>query len=589
MANLLIAGIWAAYGVVVACLISISVGLIYYYQSRRESSPPVVYVCITSLLALLATVLLLPTDVALVSTTATRVSLHNGVLTPHYGELDDAISSLKIVYRTLYSINAVLCFFVIPMAYFWYEEYDEIATEDGTQTHLRRLWTAFKGTLTVIALVLVIILAAAALEVAAVEHKSLPGLGVFWKLLTEHHCERFVLFVLGFLTTCGTLAYVVYTSTGIALVPISLLKAALSSSVPAVAEASATSLEYNNQRQHHLRQKCRGNLRALSSRDRGELEALTRQEKVLRRRLRLMEAERLHEQSLPMLARMRLSMLLEPLNGILGLLLLGISFLIFLSVFFSSIDKVKNALCGTKCFSSIQVNMVNPLNFILTKSAKIFPLDLVLFTLLTVFLLGSSFCGIAMIGLRLFWVKIFAFRRGRTCPQALLLITLLLAFIGLALNYALPVIIAPQYATFGSQRYCDHSSSASGRLSDCANGLESFVKLCFEHDTKPLGKGVCTPSVSSSLLADVSAMFPVFGILNTSAQVAFLVAYIIGFVIIAIKTPEDGLTQIDEDAEEAEEEHLLSHDGRAVSRTWNDLVSRSTSIHGATSYGSIRT
>lgn len=546
MANLLIAGIWAAYGVVVACLISISVGLIYYYQSRRESSPPVVYVCITSLLALLATVLLLPTDVALVSTTATRVSLHNGVSTPHYGELDDAISSLKIVYRTLYSINAVLCFFVIPMAYFWYEEYDEIATEDGTQTHLRRLWTAFKGTLTVIALVLVIILAAAALEVAAVEHKSLPGLGVFWKLLTEHRmlitkhsgmwrfhisltlmldCERFVLFVLGFLTTCGTLAYVVYTSTGIALVPISLLKAALSSSVPAVAEASATSLEYNNQRQHHLRQKCRGNLRALSSRDRGELEALTRQEKVLRRRLRLMEAERLHEQSLPMLARMRLSMLLEPLNGILGLLLLGISFLIFLSVFFSSIDKVKNALCGTKCFSSIQVNMVNPLNFILTKSAKIFPLDLVLFTLLTVFLLGSSFCGIAMIGLRLFWVKIFAFRRGRTCPQALLLITLLLAFIGLALNYALPVIIAPQYATFGSQRYCDHSSSASGRLSECANGLESFVKLCFEHDTKPLGKGVCTPSVSSSLLADVSAMFPVFGILNTSAQVAFLGTY----------------------------------------------------------------
>lgn len=76
---------------------------------------------------------------------------------------------------------------------------------------------------------------------------------------------------------------------------------------------------------------------------------------------------------------------------------------------------------------------------------------------------------------------------------------------------------------------------------------------------------------------------------TTSLLTSLPVAYIIGFVIIAIKTPEDGLTQIDEDAEEAEEEHLLSHDGRAVSRTWNDLVSRSTSIHGAASYGSIRT
>ncbi|KAI5304888.1 hypothetical protein KEM56_005762 [Ascosphaera pollenicola] len=459
------------------------------------------------------------------------------------------------------------------MAYFWYDEYDELATEDGSQTHFKRLWVALKSTLTLIALLIVVLIAASALEIAAVERQSLPGLGVFWKLLTKHHCERFVLFAVGFFTTCGTLTYIVYTSTGLALLPVSLLKAALSSSVPEVATAAASKLEYNTERQNHLNQKCRGNLRALSSRDRGELDNLAREEQILRRRLRLMEAERLHEQTLPMIARMRLSIMLEPLHGMVGILLLGFALLIFFSILLTSVDKIKDVVCGTQCFSLRQLKLVNPLDFILTQSAKVFPIDLILFTLLSVFLLGSSVCGVAVIGLRFLWIKIFTFRRGRTSPQALLLVTLLLTLIGLALNYAVPMVLTPQYATYGSQRFCDHPSSASGKVSDCADGQESFIKACLDHDKKPLGKGVCTPSVSSAFLTDTVMRFPIFGYLNLHAQIAFLTVYMIAFVVIIFKSPENRFSQVDEDAEEAEEESLLAHSGRSVGRTWNTLLS----------------
>ncbi|KAI5289530.1 hypothetical protein KEM54_003709 [Ascosphaera aggregata] len=587
MATLLIAEIWGIYGIVVACLISVAVGLVYFYQSIREQSRVVVYVCILSLFFLLATIFLLPTDVALVSKTATRISRTGGRADADYADLDEAISNLKFVYHVLYSFDAIICFFVIPIVYFWYDEYDELATENGSQTHLKRLWVAFKSTLSMVVMMAVILVAAAALEIAAVERQPLPGLGVFWKLLTRNHCERFIFFIVGFLTTCGTLTYLIYTSIGLALLPISLIRSALSSSLPEVASAAASSLDYNTERQDHLNTKCRGNLRALSSRDRRELDDLTREERVLRRRLTLMEAERLHEQSLPMIARMRLSIKLEPLQGIIGVFLLGSSAVIFVSILLTSIDKIKDSVCGVKCFSLAQIHIINPLNFILTRSAKFFPLDFILFILLTIFLLGSSVCGIAMVGLRFLWMKIFAFRRGHTTPQALSLAIVLLALIGLAFNYALPMAIAPQYATYGSQKFCNHPSSLTGMLSDCHKGRENYIELCSHHNEKSLARGVCMPSVSSTFLTAMVTRFPFFGNFNMYAQLVFLTIYMTSFLIMILKRPQFGVNQLDEDAEEDEEESLLAHHGDPVGRTWNRLIHRSNAVRASVGYGSM--
>ena len=47
----------------------------------------------------------------------------------------------------------------------------------------------------------------------------------------------------------------------------------------------------------------------------------------------------------------------------------------------------------------------------------------------------------------------------RTKPQSLLMSTAMLMLTVLAINYSFSTIIAPQYATFGGQKYCARTVS----------------------------------------------------------------------------------------------------------------------------------
>ena len=149
--------IWVVYAVVVALLVAIASIFIYLYQAPRERSISVTIVCIFTLTSLLATVLLLPVDVALVSsTTSSRTGQRKEWATQD--RVDNILLTLKIVYYTLYSLDALLCLVVVPFTYFWYEEYNEVATEEGSQTFGSRFWGAFKYTIAFIALVVIIFL-----------------------------------------------------------------------------------------------------------------------------------------------------------------------------------------------------------------------------------------------------------------------------------------------------------------------------------------------------------------------------------------------------------------------------------------------
>ncbi len=149
--------IWVVYAVVVVLLVAIASIFIYVYQAPRERSASVTIVCIFTLTSLLATVLLLPVDVALVSsTTSSKLGQRKEWATQN--RVDNIVLTLKIVYYTLYSLDALLCLLVVPFTYFWYEEYDEVAREEGNQTIGSRFWGAFKYTIAFIALVVIIFL-----------------------------------------------------------------------------------------------------------------------------------------------------------------------------------------------------------------------------------------------------------------------------------------------------------------------------------------------------------------------------------------------------------------------------------------------
>lgn len=175
--------IWVVYAVVVAILLAVASVFIYVYQTPRDRSPSVTLTCIIAITSLLATVLLLPVDVALVSsTTSSKLGRRKEWATQ---DLVDKITySLTIVYYFLYSLDALLCLLVIPFTYFWYEEYDEVATDEGEQTFGRRLWGAIKYTLSFVAIVVILFLVGFFVPIS--KNKSGMDLDYFKRLLTEN-------------------------------------------------------------------------------------------------------------------------------------------------------------------------------------------------------------------------------------------------------------------------------------------------------------------------------------------------------------------------------------------------------------------
>ncbi|PGH33638.1 LMBR1 domain-containing protein 1 [[Emmonsia] crescens] len=576
--------IWIVYAVVVVILIAVASIFFYIYQTPRERSAYVTTVCIFTLTALLATVLLLPVDVALVSSTT---SSKEGRRKPWatQDEVDKITFSLTVAYYFLYSLDAVLCLLVVPFTYFWHEEYDEVAVEEGLQTWGKRFWGAFKYTIAFILLAVILFLVGFFVPVARNRDSPSFDLDYFRKLLTENHGERALTFALGLLITVGILVYVVYTSAGLALFPVAFIKSAPAISSPTLSANTASRLEENIERQRQLEGRCGGNPDTLSSKQRRELDSLVREERTLRRRQRLAEEARRERGSWLLKAWFKVSAVFRPLKLLGGLLLLVIAMLVWVSMLLTSIDKAMNSVCKQHCGYILgKTNIFNPVNWAFVESAKVFPVDYVLFILLVLLFFCSSVVGIATIGIRFLWVRIFQIRKGHTSPQALLIATVMLTLIALALNYSISMVVAPQYATYGPQTFCDHPPKHPGEQPDCT-GLEALIKPCSELAENPSAKEICTPTVVSTFLNRITLNFPVFGIVHFWAQFFFLGFSLLVFLATIFRTPKLDEQQLDEDAEEAEEEGLLASTGRRFGATWEDITgraNRSPQVPGST-------
>jgi LMBR1 domain-containing protein 1 len=565
--------IWVVYAIAVAILLSIACLFVYLYQGHRERSLFVTVVCIFTITSLLATVLLLPVDVALVSST-TSSKLGRRKEWANQGKVDNITYTLRIVYYLLYSLDALLCLLVVPFTYFWYEEHDEVAQEEGSQTFGSRFWAAFKYTIIFIFLCVALFLVGFFVPVARHREGAHFDLDFFKKLLSENHGERALTFALGLLITIGVIIYCFYTAAGLALLPLTLIKSAPGISAPALSESSAAQLESNLERQRQLEGRAQGNPDGLSSKDQRELDALVREERTLRRHQRLAAEASGEDQSIVWRIWLKLEAIFRPIKLILGLLLVVIVLLIFASMLITGIDKAKNSICKRHCgYLLAHINIFQPINWILVKSAKVFPIDYVIFLLLVMLFFSASIIGIATIGIRVLWITIFRIRKAHTSPQAMLIATVMLTLMTLAINYSIAMMVAPQYATFGPQTFCDHPPKHPGEQPDCSDHPQHVV-LCTELSDNPAARNVCTPSVVSTFLNRVTVNFPFFGVVDFWAQFVFLGIFLLGFILLLFRTPKLSDPDAEEDDLEEEEEGLLASTGRRFGATWQDITGR---------------
>lgn len=562
--------IWVAYAVAVALCLIAALITTFTWQTPRERSAVVSIVAIVSLTSLLATVLLLPVDIALISATSSAtLGAKKDWATPE--RIDSILLTLKIVYYSLYSFDALLCLIVIPFAYFWHEEYDEIEVEEEGRTLTSRFWASLKYTLFFVAFVVVLFLLGFFVPAAGDTSKDHWDLDYFKKLIAQNHGEKALTFALGLLLTLGTLLYVVYTGAGLALLPISFIKAAPSISAPQLSETTASQLEQNRERQRQIEMRNAGRQEGMSRQDRRELDVLVREEQTLVRRERLAAEAQGEGHSRIYRAWLKVCTVFRPIKLIGGILLLLLSVFIWVSMLITGIDKAKNSICKQKCGYILgQIHVFQPINFIFVKAAKAFPVDYILMALLVLFFFSSSISGVASVGIRFLWVRIFQIRKGRTAPQALLIATVMLALIILASNYGIAMMVAPQYSIYGTQTICTNEPAYPGAQPDCRNHTD-MIRPCSEALKLRHAKDVCTPSIMSTFLNRITITWPFFGLVDFWAQFAFLGVFLVVFVTAIFRTPRVNLSQIDEEAEADEEESLLATTGRRFGATWQDV------------------
>ncbi|KAL2271037.1 hypothetical protein VTJ83DRAFT_408 [Remersonia thermophila] len=574
--------IWLAYAVAVALGFVVSVITVLTWQAAHDRSAVVSAVSVFTLAALLATLLLLPVDIALVSSTGDPLlGAKKAWATP--ARVDAMLSTLKAVYYSLYSLDALLCLVVIPFTYFWYEEYDEVEEEDGTASAAARLWRAAKYTLGFVVFVVVVFLIGFFAPAAGSGSGGHMDLDYFKRLLGANHGEKALTFAVGLLLTLGTLCYVVYTGSGLALLPVSLIKSAPSISAPELSATTASALERNRELQRQLEMRSAGRPGGLSPRGRREMDALLREERTLVRRLRLAAEARGEGRGALYRAWTKLQAVLRPLKLLGGLVLLVLALLVWVSMLITAVDKAAHSLCKQRCGYILgHLTLFQPANWLLVASAAAFPADYVLTALLVLVFFSSSLAGLAAVGVRFLWIRLFPLRKGRTAPQGLLLAAALLALMLLAVDYAVAMLVAPQYATYGTQTFCLDASAA-----DC-RGRPDMLRPCSEALRDPAAQDVCTPTVASTFLNRVALAWPVLGGATFWAQFAFLAVFLVVFATSLFRAPRLDLAAIDEEAEVDEEEAgLLASAGRRFGAAWGDITGRARTEGGREGYGAV--
>ncbi|KAJ5471297.1 hypothetical protein N7530_008654 [Penicillium desertorum] len=557
MALVRISLIWAGYAFVVGILLAVASVFVHVYQTPRDRYPSVTFTCVIAITSLLATVLLLPVDVALVSsTTSSKLGQRKEWATQD--EVDKITYSLTVFYYVLYSLDTLLCLLGIPFAYFWYEGYDEGATETDQQTAGRRFWGALKYTMSFITILIILFLVG--LFIPASRDTNGINLDYFKRLLNENRGERALTFVLAVLMTIGICLYILYTSTGLALFPINLMKTAPSISNPRLRASTAVQLETNREQQRQVEGRCTGNPDLLSSKDRRELDTLAREERTLIQRQRLVEEAQGEGWSCLTKAWFKIEAVFHPFKLLGGILLVLVALLTWVSMLLTAVDKAKNSICKNLCGYILgHVGIFNPFNWALVQSANIFPVDYAIFTMLVLSFFLQFCCRDCCSGNPLL--------AGQTTDMLMLII--------LAFNYSMSMLVAPQYATFGPQSFCDRAPESPLDQSDCSNNKQ-FIKPCSVLADNPAAQQVCTPSIGSTLLNSVTLNFPFFGVVFFWAQFLFLGLYLVTFLTVLFRSQNFGERQLDEDAEEAEEEGLLATTDRRFNVTRQDITGRAS-------------
>ncbi|KAF6114416.1 LMBR1 domain containing 1 [Phyllostomus discolor] len=535
---------WCIFGLLLLAILAFCWIYVRKYQSRRESEVVSTITAIFSLAIALITSALLPVDIFLVS----YMKNQNGT----FKDWANANVSRQIEdtvlygYYTLYSVILFCVFLWIPFVYFYYEEKDDDDTGKCTQ-----IKTALKYTLgfaVICALLLLIgsLVCKPKLSRTEISKFFVKGRYAFVPLnvpnnknSTEWEKVKFLFeelgsshglaalsFSISSLTLIGMLAAITYTAYGMSALPLNLIKGTRSAAYERL--ENTEDIEEVEQHIQTIKSKSKDG-RPLPARDKRTLRQLEERLRTLRKRGR-------HLEFIENSWWTKFCGALRPLKIIWGIFFILVALLFVISLFLSNLDKALHSAGIDSGFVIFGANLSNPLNMLLPLLQTVFPLDYILITIIIMYFIFTSMAGIRNIGIWFFWIRLYKIRRGRTRPQALLFLCMILLLIVLHTSYMI-YSLAPQYVMYGSQNYLTETNITYNDHK--GNSTLSVPKRC-DADAP---EDQCTVTRTYLFLHK----FWFFSAAYYFGNWAFLGVFLIGLIVSCCKGKKSVIEGVDED------------------------------------------
>jgi len=447
MNNNILAGGWIPFAIAILLSIVFAWTYVRYYQHRREREAGPTVISILALVVTLLTTALIPVDIFLVSSFKSTDGTFNDWASSDIRHT--ILSAITNAYYGMYGTICVFAFFLMPMAYFFFEEKDEIAGVTTSQ----RMCSAMKFTCgTLIVLAALMCIGAFALNSDGTECADTDAnckLNFAENSLAKNGGTNALSFTVAVLAVVGMLYFVMYTGSGMAILPISLIRSDRTPPVIVIKERVEQRVGSTRSKQESLRAKYAGKSKNMSDRDRDRLADEEDEERAL------LSAEKDLLQNEKSWVN-KVAKCCRPFTAVIGVFLLLVSLFVGICLLLTSVDRLlqieKQGLNFKTGYSEAAPSLMNPFDKFMDILEMVFPLDYIVISALVLYLILGTASSITCHGIRFCFMKVFRVRANGTAPQGLLCLISILMFTILAINIVL-LSLTPQYSTYGNQKY----------------------------------------------------------------------------------------------------------------------------------------
>jgi len=428
-------------------------GLLLYLSFKFNATllsrdEPMFFTALVGMFALWFLVILLsliPIDIFF---TSMNVNSHTGLQTDPNG-LVRTQSMVRDIYIILFGIVMIFSFFLIPLAYFYYENLDDWDFKNNGNFKSQACCASLKSTIGFVILFFILFLVGYLVfdEEASGWRKVESSLDDF----SQSALERSISFVLAVFGIVGIFGQITYTAYGLTQYPLSFLQDARTGnkmSIDVLEDHHKSKITIERSIARLKKQHGNAPPREWTSKSRVELRKLTRQLSVLDGDLKRITRRKPTCWEKFKSCCWRSSYLLRVVAFFFTFTL---NLLIIISLALFLLDRALHSKCGMSCAWQISEGTIpNPINFILWSASAFFPLDFVIFASILLTLFISTIYALSKLGMRCGCFQLFEFDPEGTMHNGFLLVLWFLMFIIFSFVFILQDV-SNEYLTFGHQ------------------------------------------------------------------------------------------------------------------------------------------